>query len=148
MNMLNHPSSERQFIMYEALRKGADIEELYRKTHIKTWFISQMKELVELEEKILAYKGKMLPDDILSQAKKDGFADKYLSKLLGIPEKEIREKRISLGIKEGWEPVPVSGVENAAYYFSTYNAPDKVKVSRQEKDHGTRWRTKQDRTGN
>jgi carbamoyl-phosphate synthase large subunit len=133
MNMLTHPSSERQFIMYEALRKGADIEELHRKTHIKSWFISQMKELVEEEEKILAYKGNMLPDNILLKAKKDGFADKYLSKILGIPEKEIRAKRISLGINEGWEPVPVSGVENAAYYFSTYNAPDKVKVSNRKK---------------
>jgi carbamoyl-phosphate synthase large subunit len=133
MNMLNHPSSERQFIMYEAIRKGADIEELYRKTHIKTWFISQMKELVDLEEKIVAHKGHMLPDDILSVAKKDGFADKYLSALLGIPEKEIREKRISLGIMEGWEPVPVSGVDTASYYFSTYNAPDKVKISDRKK---------------
>jgi carbamoyl-phosphate synthase large subunit len=133
MNMLKHPSSERQFIMYEALRKGADIEELYRKTHIKPWFISQMKELVEAEEKILAYKGKMPPDNILLQAKKEGFADKYLSKLLDIPEKEIRAKRISLGLNEAWEPVPVSGVENAAYYFSTYNAPDKVEVSNRKK---------------
>jgi len=110
MNMLKHASSERQFLMYEALRKGADVEELYKKTHIKTWFISQMKELVEEEERILAYKGKMPPDDILIQAKKDGFADRYLSKILGISEKEIRAKRISLGITEGWEPVPVSGV--------------------------------------
>ena len=133
MNMLKHPSSERQFIMYEALRKGADIEELYRKTHIKSWFISQMKELVEEEEKILVYKGMIPPDEILLQAKKDGFADKYLSKLLGIPEKEIREKRISLRINEAWEPVPVSGVENAAYYFSTYNAPDKVEVTTRKK---------------
>ena len=133
MNMLKHPSSERQFIMYEALRKGADIEELHRKTHIKSWFISQMKELVEEEEKILAYKGKIPPDEILLQAKKDGFADKYLSTLLNIPEKEIRAKRISLGINEAWEPVPVSGVENAAYYFSTYNAPDKVEVSNRKK---------------
>jgi carbamoyl-phosphate synthase large subunit len=133
MILLKNPSSERQFIMYEALRKGADIEELYRKTHIKSWFIQQMKELVEEEEKILAFKGKILPDDILIQAKKDGFADKYLSKLLGIPEKDIRVKRISLGIKEAWEPVPVSGVENAAYYYSTYNAPDKVRVSDRKK---------------
>jgi carbamoyl-phosphate synthase large subunit len=133
MTMLTHPSSERQFIMYEALRKGADIEELHRKTYIKSWFISQMKDLVEEEEKILAYKGKMLPDEILSRAKKDGFADKYLSKLLGVPEKEIRAKRISLGITEAWEPVPVSGVENAAYYFSTYNAPDMVEVSSRKK---------------
>jgi carbamoyl-phosphate synthase large subunit len=133
MNMLKHASSERQFLMYEALRKGAGIEELYRKTYIKPWFISQMKELVEEEEKILAYKGQMLPDEMLIQAKKDGFADKYLSKLLAIPEKEIREKRISLGLSEAWEAVPVSGVENAAYYFSTYNAPDKVQVSSRKK---------------
>ncbi len=133
LNMLNHPSSERQFIMYEALRKGADIEELHQRTHIKTWFITQMKELVELEERILVYKGMMLPNDLLIQAKKNGFADRYLSQLLGINEKVIRAKRISLGLSESWEPVPVSGVENASYYFSTYNAPDKTTVSDRKK---------------
>jgi len=133
MHMLNIPTSERHFILYEALRKGADIQALYEKTHIKSWFIKQMKELVELEDKILEHKGQMLPDDLLSQAKKDGFADKYLAMLLDIPEKDIREKRISLNIVEAWEPVPVSGVEDAAYYYSTYNASDKVKVSDRKK---------------
>ena len=133
MNMLKEPSSERQFIMYEALRKGADIQDLYEKTYIKPWFISQMKELVEREEEILGFKNIALPDELLIQAKKDGFADKYLAKLLGITEKEIREKRISLGIREAWEPVPVSAVENAAYYYSTYNATDKVEVSDRKK---------------
>jgi len=133
MKLLDRPSSERQFIMYEALRKGADVQELYEKTYIKPWFINQMKELVELEERILQYKGKSLPDDLLIQAKKDGFADRYLSQLLGVPEKEIRRKRISLGVVEGWEPVPVSGVENAAYYFSTYNSPDKTTTSSRKK---------------
>ncbi len=128
-DLLSEPSSERQFIMYEALRKGASVEDLYKKTYIKSWFIQQMKELVELEENILKYKGKTLPDDLLATAKKDGFSDRYLSQLLGVSEKEMREKRISLGVVEGWEPVPVSGVKNAAYYFSTYNAPDQVKVS-------------------
>jgi carbamoyl-phosphate synthase large subunit len=133
MDMLNIATSERQFIMYEALRKGASVQQLYEKTYIKPWFVEQMKELVELEEKILKYKGKTLPDDLLIQAKKDGFADRYLSQLLRIPEKEIRHKRISLGVVEGWEPVPVSGVENAAYYFSTYNAPDKTTSSSRRK---------------
>ena len=133
MNMLTHPSSERQFIMYEALRKGAHIEDLHKKTHIKSWFISQMKELVDQEQIILSYKGRHLPDDLLIKAKKDGFADKYLARLLEIPEKEIRARRISLGLKEAWEPVPVSGVNDAAYYYSTYNAPDKVTVSNREK---------------
>jgi len=133
MAMLVEPSSERQFIMYEALRKGAGVDDLYRLTYIKPWFVEQMKELVQLEEQILEYKGRDLSDKLLIQAKKDGFADAYLSQLLGIPELRIRKQRTSLGTVEGWEPVPVSGVENAAYYFSTYNAPDKVTVSSRRK---------------
>ena len=133
MELLAEPTSERQFVMYEALRKGAGVDELYEKTYIKPWFIEQMKELVELEEKILKCKGSTVPDDLLVQAKKDGFSDRYLSQILSIPEKDIRERRTSLGVVEGWEPVPVSGVENAAYYFSTYNAPDKVATSKKRK---------------
>jgi len=133
MDLLSEATSERQFIMYEALRKGAGVADLHQKTHIKQWFIEQMKELVALEEKILAHKGKNLPDELLIQAKKDGFSDRYLSQILAVPEKEIREKRISLEVVEGWEPVPVSGVENAAYYFSTYNAPDQVDSSDRQK---------------
>ncbi|MBN2190910.1 MAG: carbamoyl-phosphate synthase large subunit [Candidatus Aureabacteria bacterium] len=134
MTLLKEPSSERQFIMYEALRKGADIAELFNKTHIKPWFIRQMKELVELEEEILKYRSKKLPDELLIMAKKDGFADRYLSKILSVPEEKIRKHRLSLNITETWEPVPVSGVENAAYYFSTYNnKTDKVKITSNKK---------------
>lgn len=124
LSMLAEPSSERQFIMYEALRKGADIEQLFNLTHIKPYFIGQMKELVDSEEEILKYKDGKLPDEMLIKAKKDGFADRYLAQILGVTETEIRTRRTALGVVEGWEPVPVSGVENAAYYFSTYNAPD------------------------
>ena len=124
MTMLSETTSERQFIIYEALRKGATVEELYRKTYIKPWFIQQMKELVELEEEILRYKGKTLSDTLLIKAKKDGFADRYLARLLAIPEEEIRRRRTALGAVEGWDVIPVSGVEKAGYYYSTYNAPD------------------------
>jgi carbamoyl-phosphate synthase large subunit len=133
MELLAEPSSERQFVMYEALRKGASVATLYERTFIKPWFIEQMKELVALEELILEYKGKIVPDDLLVQAKKDGFSDRYLSQIVGIPEKDIRNRRTSLGVVEAWEPVPVSGVEDAAYYFSTYNAPDKVEASKRRK---------------
>jgi carbamoyl-phosphate synthase large subunit len=129
MHSLREPSSERQFIMYEALRKGADIEELHRKTYIKRWFIRQMKELVELEEKILKYKGAKIPDELLVSAKKDGFSDRYLAGLLGTTEKTIRDQRTGLNVVQAWDAVPVSGVEDAAYYYSTYNAPDTVPVS-------------------
>jgi carbamoyl-phosphate synthase large subunit len=127
------PTSERQFLMYEALRKGATIDELHRLTHIKPWFIQQMKELVDLEEEILAFKGRPLPDDLLRRAKQDGFADLYLARLLGVPESAIRDQRVTMGVVQGWQPVPVSGVENAAYYYSTYNGKDKVPVSDRRK---------------
>jgi carbamoyl-phosphate synthase large subunit len=131
--MLREPSSERQFIMYEAIRKGASLEELFSLTNIKMWFLQQMKELVELEEKILEYKGRELPDDILIKAKKDGFADKYLEKLLGVSERRIRDRRTALGVVEAWHAVPVSGADNASYYYSTYNAKDNVPVSNRRK---------------
>lgn len=122
------PSSERHFLMYEALRKGATVEEIFEITKVKTYFIEQMKELVEEEEALLACRGSLPADDALITAKKDGFSDKYLSELLDIPEEDIRNRRIALGVEEAWEGVHVSGTENSAYYYSTYNAPDKNPV--------------------
>ena len=123
------PSSERHFIMYEALRKGATVDEIFELTKVKTYFIEQMKELVEEEEALLACKGNMPSDEMLTAAKKDGFSDKYLSQLLEIPEEDIRNKRISIGVEEAWEGVHVSGTPDSAYYYSTYNAEDKNPVS-------------------
>ncbi len=123
------PSSERHFLMYEALRKGASVEELYELTKVKHWFIEQMKELVEEEEQLLAAKGALPADELLISAKKDGFSDKYISQILQIPEEEIRNHRIALGVEEAWEGVHVSGTKDSAYYYSTYNAPDKNPVS-------------------
>ena len=82
-----------------------------------------MKELVNLEEEIISF-GKKIPDDVLGKAKLAGFADSYISEFSGLSEKEIREQRIKMGMIERWEPLPVSGVPHAAYYYSTY-APEK-----------------------
>ena len=133
MERLVFPSSETHFLLYEALRKGAAIETLYEKTYIKPWFLQQMKELVTLEEEILKHGGKKLPDELLTQAKKDGFSDRYLAQLLGLKEAEIRNHRKALGVVQGWHAVPVSGVENAAYYYSSYNAPDQAPSSGRRK---------------
>lgn len=129
LNMLITPSSERHFIMYEAIRKGATNDEIFELTKVKHYFIQQMRELVEEEEEILKYKGGLPADELLIRAKKDGFSDKYLSQLLEIAEDDIRNKRIGLGVEEAWEGVHVSGTEDSAYYFSTYNAEDKSEVT-------------------
>ena len=127
---LAEPTSERQFILYEAIRKGAPLEELHKMTYIKMWFLEQMKELVDEEEKILSYKGQELPDELLIQAKKDGFSDKYLAQLLETDEWELFKRREALGMQERWDAVPVSGVKDpTAYYYSTYIGEDKTPVS-------------------
>ncbi|MGN0334962.1 MAG: carbamoyl-phosphate synthase large subunit [Lachnospiraceae bacterium] len=123
------PSSERHFIMYEALRKGATNEEIFELTKVKHYFIDQMRELVEEEEEILKSKGSLPADKLLIAAKKDGFSDKYLSQLLEIPEEDLRNRRIELGVEEAWEGVHVSSTQDSAYYYSTYNAEDKNPVS-------------------
>ena len=124
LRMLAHPSSDRHFIMYEALRKGATVEEIFDITKVKHYFVEQMKELVEEEEALAAHKGTLPSDEALTTAKKDGFSDRYLSQILEIPEEDIRNKRIELGVTEAWEGVHVSGTKDSAYYYSTYNAPD------------------------
>lgn len=127
------PSSERHFIMYEALRKGATVDEIYELTKVKHYFISQMKELVDEEEELLKFKGSLPSDELLTKAKKDGFSDKYLSLLLDVSEDDVRSRRTSLGVNEAWEGVHVSGTENNAYYYSTYNGGDKNPVSNNRK---------------
>ena len=171
LSMLVYPTSERQFILYEAIRKGASIEKLHELTKIKPWFLEQMKELVEEEEAIISAAGSSengeigetgdgsragngglkcrddgvvaalghagtagnvvaagsgntscrIPDDLLVQAKKDGFSDRYLSEITGIREEVIRNRREALGVTERWEGVHVSGTQDAAYYYSSYN---------------------------
>ena len=132
LHILGTPSSERHFVMYEALRKGAAIEELCELTKIKPYFIEQMKELVDEENQLLACKGSLPCDELLTAAKKDGFSDKYLSQILEIPEEEIRNHRTAIGVEEAWEGVHVSGTQNSAYYYSTYNGEDKNPVSEEK----------------
>ncbi len=129
LRLLNTASSERHFIMYEALRKGATVDEIFEITKVKHYFIEQMKELVEEEEAIAKSKGSLPSDEQLISAKKNGFSDRYLSQILEIPEADIRNRRIELGVEEAWEGVHVSGTKDSAYYYSTYNAKDASPVN-------------------
>ncbi len=123
------PSSERHFQMYEAIRKGATVDEIHEITKVKKYFIEQMKELVDEEEALVKeFSGKVPSDAALTQAKKDGFSDKYLSEILDVAEDDIREARESIGVVEAWQGVHVSGTQDSAYYYSTYCDVDKNEV--------------------
>ena len=114
------PNSERYFAIYEALRKGVTIEKIYNISKIKEFYLEQIKEIVDLENEILSYRKRVLPDMLLQRAKKDGFADKYLAQLLEVPEEYIRLHRKVAGINAEWDIVPVSGAD-AEYFYSSYN---------------------------
>ena len=129
LKLLHTATSERQFIMYEAIRKGATTEELYELTRIKPYFIEQMRELVEEEEELLKGRGSVPTPEALRKAKQDGFSDRYLGQILEVSEDEIRKARTAIGVTEAWEGVHVSGTKDSAYYYSTYNAPDKSTVN-------------------
>ena len=133
LKLLEYPTSERYFIIYEALRKGATVDEIHALTHVKAYFLEEIKSLVDEEERILTFKGKTLPDDVLTRAKKDGFSDRYIAGLLGVSEQSIREHRERLGVVERWEGVHVSGTENGAYYYSSYNIEGRNSVSSNRK---------------
>ncbi|MDD5027871.1 MAG: carbamoyl-phosphate synthase large subunit, partial [Candidatus Omnitrophica bacterium] len=131
---LAYPSSQRTFLMYEALRKGMGVEELYGLTSIGKWFIQEMKELVEFEERMLRTGWPKLSDADLKKAKEWGFSDKYLAKIFNLKEIEVRSRRKNVVGNARFEPVPVSGVKDAAYYYSTYiPGKDLVPVSDKKK---------------
>lgn len=129
------PSSERVFLMYEAFRKGMSVDELHEMTMIGKWFLKEMKELCDFEEDIAKLSFAKLSSSQLIQAKEWGFSDKYLAKVFSIKEETVRKKRLELGKVARFEAVPVSGVHDAAYYYSTYSAKgkDESKVSSKKK---------------
>ncbi len=131
---LAFPSSERIFLMYEALRKGMSVDQLYELTFIGKWFIKEIKDLVEFEEEMLKTGWQKLSTDSLKKAKAWGFSDKYLAKIFKLKESQVRSRRKKEVGNARFEPVPVSGVENAAYYYSTYTpGDDQVAVSGKKK---------------
>ncbi len=127
---LTTPNSERYFQIYEALKKGASVDEIVKHTAIGKYFIEQMLELVQTEQKLASCNFLNLPADLLKQAKQEGFSDKYLAQLFKVKESDIRKARKEAGIHAVYCKVPVSGVEHAEYYYSTYaDVPDEVPVS-------------------
>ena len=126
--LLRTPTSERQFILYEAIKKGADLDEMHAITCIKRYFLEQMAELAA-QEKEMAAAGQSLTAQQLEAAKKNGFSDRYIGGLTGMSEDTVRARRLAVGLLPGYEGIHVSGTENSAYYFSSYYIKDDGAVS-------------------
>ena len=115
---LKRPNEKRLFYLCQALKEKYSLDKLYELTKIDRWFLQNLKEIVEFEEKIT-------PDNLL-EAKQMGFSDRQLAKILDSDEDKIRAARIKQGIEPVYKLVDTCAAEFQAltpYYYSTYETP-------------------------
>ncbi|MPR32715.1 carbamoyl-phosphate synthase large subunit [Salmonirosea aquatica] len=121
---LAHPSWDRLFHIYDAFKIGLSFKSIQNLTRIDPWFLRQIEELIELENKIHAFDLETLPKDLLLEAKQKGYADRQLAHLLGVKESKVYDRRKELGIKRVYKCVDTCAAEFEAktpYYYSTFN---------------------------
>lgn len=135
LRMLKDASSERYFLMYEAMKKGVTTDELFDITKVKKYFLDEIYDLVKEEEDLISrFEGQVMPVEELKKAKQAGFSDRYLAKMLKVSEDDIRHAREAAGIVEHWDGVHVFGTNGSAYYYSTYaDTPTTNVVSNSDK---------------
>jgi carbamoyl-phosphate synthase large subunit len=136
------PNDERIFYIRYALKAGLSANEIYQLSKIDRWFIDNMKQLVEMEEKIKKFKNNKpdeaieIPLDLLRQAKKDGFSDRQIAHLLNSKEEKVREFRKRHNLKAVYKLVDTCAGEFHAkqpYFYSTYEAQDEARPSKNKK---------------
>jgi len=129
------PNSDRIFYLRYAFKLRMDIDEIYELTKIDKWFLYNIKEIVEMEERIKD-EGGNIQTETLREAKKYGFSDQQLAYLLGTDELSIRRERKKRGIEATFKLVDTCAAEFEAYtpyYYSTYEVEDEVRSSRKRK---------------
>ncbi|MEK6197589.1 MAG: carbamoyl-phosphate synthase large subunit [Desulfobacterales bacterium] len=130
------PNSNRVFCIYEALRRGRSIEDLYRLTFIDPWFLNNFKQLVETEASIKEAGFHGLEKDFLRKIKQQGFSDFQIGHLTGTTEDDIRELRLKQNTVPVYKLVDTCAAEFEAftpYYYSTYETEDESRVSSKKK---------------
>jgi carbamoyl-phosphate synthase large subunit len=119
--MLHWPNWERLWYIAEAFRAGFDVETIHALSHIDPWFLSNIQEIVEFEERI--GEEQVGGVELLREAKELGYADRYLATLLGQEERAIRAQRLQAGINATFKRVDTCAAEFEAYtpyLYSTY----------------------------
>ena len=134
------PNADRVFYIRHALQAGMKIEEIYQLTKIDRWFLSNIKEIVDLEKEISAFvlnsKSKTLSPELVRKAKEYGFSDRQLSYLTGSSEDDMRALRKKMGIEVSYKLVDTCAAEFEAYtpyYYSTYETEDEVRIGNRKK---------------
>jgi carbamoyl-phosphate synthase large subunit len=146
------PNAERLFYLRYAFLLGMKLEEIYELTRIDPWFLSNIREIVDLEVEIRSYGAAIrdlelwrttltpdqlhIPDQLIRQAKEFGFSDVQLGHLLGFDEQAIRKMRKEKSILPVYKLVDTCGAEFEAYtpyYYSTYETENEANISSKKK---------------
>jgi carbamoyl-phosphate synthase large subunit len=133
---LEHPSWNRLFHIYDAIKLGIPFKTIVEKTKIDIWFLKQIEDLIKLERKIERYHLENIPKDLLFEAKQKGYADRQIAHLLRCLESEVYKKRSEFGIQRVYKLVDTCAAEFEAqtpYYYSTFEFENESKVSDKKK---------------
>jgi len=133
---LEHPSWNRLFHIYDAIKLGIPFKTIVEKTKIDIWFLKQIEDLIKLEDKIEKHHLGSLPKDLLFEAKQKGYADRQIAHLLRCLESEVYTKREEMGINRVYKLVDTCAAEFDAktpYYYSTFELENESIVSDKKK---------------
>jgi carbamoyl-phosphate synthase large subunit len=133
---LEHPSWNRLFHIYDAIKLGIPFKTIVEKTKIDIWFLKQIEDLIKLERKIEKYHLENLPKELLFEAKQKGYADRQIAHLLRCLESEVHKKREEFNINRVYKLVDTCAAEFEAqtpYYYSTFEYENESKVSDKKK---------------
>ncbi len=123
LEVLEHPSDDRLFRIYDAFKLGISFTTISKLTKIDPWFLRQIEELIEVEKEIQKYSLDTLPADVMREAKEKGYADRQIAHLLDCLESEVHSKRKEMGINRVYKLVDTCAAEFEAqtpYYYSTF----------------------------
>jgi carbamoyl-phosphate synthase large subunit len=136
LHSLQHPSWNRLFHVYDAMKLGISMKTIQNLTRIDKWFLEQIWELIELEKEIEKYKLDTIPADVMRRAKEKGYADRQIAHLVDCLESEVHKKRREMGINRVYKLVDTCAAEFEAktpYYYSTFDKENESVVSNKKK---------------
>jgi carbamoyl-phosphate synthase large subunit len=133
---LEHPTWNRLFHIYDAMKLGISMKTIQKLTRIDKWFLGQIEELIEVEKEIEKYELNTIPPELLRTAKEKGYADRQIAHLLDCLESEVHKKRKEMGIQRVYKLVDTCAAEFEAktpYYYSTFDSENESVVSGRKK---------------
>jgi len=133
---LEHPSWNRLFHIYDAMKLGISMKTILKLTKIDKWFLDQIEELINLEKEIEKYKLDAIPAALMRTAKEKGYADRQIAHLLDCKESEVHKKRSAMNINRVYKLVDTCAAEFEAktpYYYSSFDNENESVVSSNKK---------------